>query len=156
MERTRRELHFDRSMRVSYRATAATRDMSQICGSERAWLKKTYHPFDMLKKKKNRCSTRKKMTKKHLGHLFAPQNPTFHSFLPDLAHKKLYSVRGVDFLGKVSGAISVFVCQFLQKRAVSRFLFQIRTKPRWNIGFCCASAFLCIFFFKFRKQVCIF
>ena len=90
----------------------------------------------------------KQFDKKHLGHLTVPQNPTFDRFLPDLAHKKLYSVRGVDFLGKVSGAISIFVCQFLQKRAVSRFLFQIRTKPRWNICFCCASALLCSFFFS--------
>ena len=39
----------------------------------------------------------------HLRHLFVPQNPTFHSFLPELAHKKLYSVRGVDFLGESFG-----------------------------------------------------
>ena len=89
--------------------------------------------------------------KKHLIHLFVPQNPTFHSFLPDLAYKKLYSVRGVDFWGKVSGAISVFVCQFLKKRAVARFLFQIRTKLRRNIGFCCASALLCSFFLNFFR-----
>ena len=60
--------------------------------------------FRNLKKKEN-----------HLRHLFVPQNPTFHSFLPDLAHKKLYSVRGVDLWGNVSSAISVFVCQFPKK-----------------------------------------
>ena len=70
----------------------------------------------------------------HLRHLFVPQNPTFQSFLPDLAHKKLYSVRGVEFKGSF-GCHLGFCVPISPKACRISVLFQIRTKPQWNIGF---------------------
>ena len=93
----------------------------------------------------------KQFDKKHLGHLTVPQNPTFDRFLPDLAHKKLYSVRGVDFCGKVSGVISIFVYQFLQKRAVSRFWSKSAQNRGGTSGFVVQVHFYVVVFFNFEN-----
>ena len=75
------------------------------------------------------------------------------SYIPQLfarfgTQKTIFRSR-CRFLGESFGFHLGFVCQFLNKRTVSRFLFQIRTKPRWNIDFCCASVVVCVFFSSF-------